>query len=237
MFYQNRSITIMKQFIQTIRFSIASLIIIMMSFLVLEPTVSSAIEDQFTITQQVTAEISFLTPSADIVMSPTLAGITGGTANGSTYVRVLTNNALGYTMTLAASSSLGMIGNTQGGIIKALIPASGIVPDYLFNSAPANSHAFGYTVSASTTSDLAQAFLDNGAGVCNSGSADTVVANDGCWVNASTSARTIVNRTTETESSGATTTIKFRVIISSNPAPAVPQDFYVATTTLTATTN
>ncbi|MEK7641506.1 MAG: hypothetical protein AAB365_00765 [Patescibacteria group bacterium] len=223
----------MKEIIQTLRISMTTLLIVAVAFFTLEPAVSNAIEDQFTVTQVVTAEISFLTPSSDIVMSPQLAGITGGTSNGSTYVRVLTNNALGYSMTLTSSSSLGMIGNTQGGNIPAYTPATGIVPDFSF-SVPVNRAEFGYTVEASTTPDLAQAFLDNGTTTCDTGSADTV---DACWVNASTSARTIINRTTETAASGATTTIKFRVTINSNPSPAVPQDTYVATTTLTATTN
>lgn len=223
----------MKEFIKTLKTSTTALLMLALMFLVVEPTISNAIEDQFTVTQSVTAEISFLTPSTDITMSPTIAGLTGGTSNGSTYVRVLTNNALGYNMTLTASSSAGMVGNSQGGTIPALIPSSGITPNFAFSSAPANSAAFGYTVEASTTADLAQAFLDNGS-TCNTGSGDTV---NSCWVNASTSARTIINRTTSTPSSGATTTIKFRTIISASPIPAIPQDTYVATTTLTAVVN
>jgi hypothetical protein len=223
----------MKEFINTLRISISAMLVTALMFLVIEPTVSNAIEDQFTVTQSVTAEISFLTPSADITMSPSIAGLTGGTSNGSTYVRVLTNNATGYSMTLTASSSAGMIGNTQGGTIPAYVPSSGIVPDFSFTT-PANSARFGYTVEASTTADLAQAFLDNGSTTCNTGSADTV---DACWVNASTTARTIINRSSSTANSGATTTIKFRVTINSSPSPAIPQDTYVATTTLTATTN
>ena len=222
----------MKELTQTLKTSTISLLMLALMFLVVEPAIGNAIEDQFTVTQVVTAEISFLTPASDIVMSPTLAGLTGGTANGSTYVRVLTNNALGYTMTLTASSSVGMLGNSQGGSIPAYIPSDGIIPDFTFTT-PANRARFGYTVEASTTADLAQAFLDNGS-LCNTGAADAV---DSCWVNASTTARTIINRTSATTSSGATTTIKFRTVINSNPLPAIPQDTYVAPTTLTAPPN
>lgn len=224
----------MKEFTKTLKTSTISLLMLALMFLVVEPAIGNAIEDQFTITQSVTAEISFLTPSTDIVMSPTLAGLSGGTSNGSTYVRVLTNNAPGYNMTLTASSSQGMIGNTQGGNIPALVPAVANVPDYSFSTMAANLAGFAYTVEASTTGEVTQLFRDNGSNVCNSGSTEGV---NTCWLNASTSAVTIINRGTETPASGATTTIKFRTIIMPNPSPAIPQDTYVATTTLTAVTN
>lgn len=222
----------MKDFTKSLETSITALLMLTIAFLVVEPAIGSAVEDQFTVSQLITAEISFLTPATDITMSPSLAGITGGTSNGETNVRVLTNNALGYSMSLTASSSAGMIGNASAGTISAYVPSSGIVPDFSF-TAPANTSRFGYTVEASTTADLAAAFKDDGIS-CNTGAGDTV---NSCWVNASTSARQIINRSSSTPASGATTTIKFRVVINSNPVPAIPQDTYVATTTLTATTN
>ena len=202
-------------------------------FVVVEPAIGNAVEDQFTVSQSVTSEISFITPTSDITMSPALAGITGGTSNGQTTVRVLTNNALGYTMTLTASSSVGMLGIANGGNIPAYVPAAGsTTPEYTFTAA-ANTARFGYTVEASTTADLSQAFKDTGT-ICGAGSSDTV---NQCWLNASTSAVTIMNRSTATTASGSTSTIKFRVVINSSPVPSIPQDTYVATTTLTATTN
>lgn len=222
----------MKTIINTFRTSGAVLLMLALTFIGLEPTIGSAIEDQFTVTQIVTSEISFLTPATDITMSPQLAGITGGTSNGSTQVVVHTNNSTGYTMTLTASSSSGMIGNSEGGNIPAYTPASAGVPDRLFSVAT-NKAEFGYTVEASTTADLDQSFLDDGSN-CNTGSADVA---DQCWLNSSTVAETIVNRTSETLASGATTTIKFRVTINSNPVPSIPEDTYVSTTTLTATAN
>ncbi|MES3031030.1 MAG: hypothetical protein V4697_01300 [Patescibacteria group bacterium] len=222
----------MKNLIKTLQASTSYLLILAFMFVVFEPAISKAIEDQFTVTQVVTAEISFLTPGTDITMSPSLAGITGGTSNGQTTIRVLTNNALGYNMTLTASSSLGMIGNSQGGTIPAYIHIGSTTPQFVFTT-PTDTARFGYTVEASTTADLATAFKDTGA-ICGAGSGDTV---DACWINASTSAVTIINRTTATAASGSTSTIKFRTVIDSNPVPAVPQDTYVATTTLTATVN
>ena len=96
-----------------------------------------------------------------------------------------------------------------------------------------NRARFGYSVEASTTADLVQAFKDDGAN-CNTGAGDTA---NSCWLNASTTAFTIVNRSTATVASGATTTIKFRVVVNPNPVPTIPDDAYVATTTLTASAN
>ncbi len=218
---------------KTLKASTALLSLLAILFLVIEPAISNAIDNQFTITQSVTAEISFITPTANVTMSPALAGITGGTANGQTTVRVLTNNALGYSMTLTASSSAGMVGNSGAGNIAAYAPTTGIVPDYTFSVA-ANRAGFGYSVEASTTGEVTLAFRDNGSNTCNTGATEGV---DTCWINASTSARSIINRATATTASGATTTIKFRTVINSSPIPSIPQDSYVATTTLTAIVN
>lgn len=200
-----------------------------------EPIISRAVNDQFTITQEVTSEISFLTTANDVTMNGAIAGLTGGTANGSTQVVVTTNDTSGYTMTIVASSSPAMQGDATSGEIPDYTPATGGVPDYSF-SVPANTAEFGYTVSASTTSDLAQKFLDNGSNTCGTGSVDTN-GSDTCWYGLSTTATSTINRSSETTASGATTTIYFRTQIQSDPSPAVPEDTYTATTTLTAVTN
>lgn len=200
---------------------------------VAEPVISLGAEDQFTISQNVTAEVSFATPASDITMSPAIGGLTGGTANGGTQVVVLTNNDTGYTMTITASSSLGMIGVASStNYIPALV-AAGAVPLYDFNTSTigANKAYFGYTVEASTTADVAQAFKNNGS-ACNIGANN---GSDHCWLNASTTAFTVISRNYYTPASGATTTLKFKVVVNANPSPMIPDDTYVATTTLTAT--
>ena len=170
-------------------------------------------------------------------MLPILGGLSGGLATGQTQVIVKTNNLTGYNMTIAASSSLGMIGNASStNYIPAYVPTTPGVPDYNFNyTVPTNVARFGYSVEASTTSDIVQAFRDNGSNACNS----VVNSNtaDKCWLNASTSAYTIINRSLPTAPNGATTTLFFKVGIGANPNPVIPNDTYVATTTLTATTN
>lgn len=214
--------------------------ILFIGFPVIEPVITrgAATSTQFTVTQEVTSEISFAEEPVDVTMSPALGGISGGNSYGSTTVRVTTNDSAGFNMTLIASSTASghaLQGNSQGGYIPDYRVTATSVPSYSFSVA-ANRAAFGYTVTASTTADLAQQFLDNGSTLCNiAGGTDT--SSGTCWADASTTARTIINRSTETTASGATSTIAFRVTINTNPVPDIPEDFYVATMTLTATTN
>ncbi len=215
--------------------SVALGLLVSFLFMLLEPTISRAqAASQFTITQVVTAEISFSVPPSNVTMSGQLAGLTGGTSNGQTQLIVTTNSTTGYNMTIVASSSPAMQGNTGGGTIPNYTPASASIPDYAF-SVGANTGEFAYTISASTTSDLAQKFLDN-ASVCNAGSADTS-GSTSCWYNMTTVATSTINRSTATAASGATSTIFFRVQITANPSPTIPSATYVATSTLTATVN
>lgn len=201
-----------------------------------EPIIGHSASDIFTVSQTVTGEISFVASTTDVTMSPSIAGLTGGTSNGATQVIVTTNDNAGYNMTINFDD-LGMVG-VAGGTIDAFATTTTqeqAEPNYDFGTSevPANHTAFGYSVEATTTTDLDPSFLDDGAG-CNTGSAD---ASNQCWMGASTTAFTVVNRASETPASGSTTTIKFRTIIRANPAPDVPEDTYYATSTLTALTN
>lgn len=230
---------------ELLQFSGAALMIVGLLFIgfpALEPIITSgaATSTQFTVTQYVTAEISFAEEPADVIMSPSLGGISGGNSYGSTTVRVVTNNTTGYNMTLLASSTASghaLQGTTTSGYIPDFRGTATTVPSYTFSVA-ANRAAFGYTVSASTTADLAQQFLDNGS-LCNIaiGDGGTDTSSGTCWADASTTLRTIINSSAATAASGSTSTIAFRVTINSNPVPAIPEDGYVATMTLTATTN
>jgi len=208
-------------------------------FVGIEPAVSLAgtatSTSQFTISQTVSSEIAFATPASNVIMTTaggqtSIGGLTGGTTNGVTQVAVTTNNLTGYNMTIQASSTVGMIGNASS-TNNIPVYASTTLPDYNFN-VPVNKAYFGYTVNASTSADVVQAFKYSGT-TCNTGS---TVDSAHCWTAATTSFQ-IINRSLPTPSTGATTTLNFRVIINSNPNPVIPNDTYVATTTLTATTN
>ena len=207
------------------------------SYLLLEPSAIKAqsVGKDITISQQITSEISLVTSPQNVTMGA-IAGISGGASFGQTQLAVYTNNALGFTVTLTASSAPAMLGATGGGSISNYTPVSASIPDFAFASnTTGQASEFGYSVSASSTSDLAQKFLDNGS-ACNVGSSDTG-GSSSCWYNASTTATSTLNRTTSTLGSGATSTIFFRVNVPSNPAPTLPQATYIATTTITATLN
>ena len=204
-------------------------LIFAVAFITIEPAISYgavSVTSQFTISQTVFSEIAFATPASNIIMSPTLGGITGGTSNGATSVAVKTNNLTGYNMTIMASTSLGMQGVASStNHIPAYISAVGGIPDYNFNTTV---NGFGYNASST---DVVQAFQNNGAS-CNT---STVNSSSNCWLAATTTAVTIINRNIPTPSTGATTTLSFRVNLIANSM--IPNDTYIATTTLTATTN
>jgi len=205
-------------------------------FVVFEPTIgvgATTATSQFTISQTVNAEVSFSTLASNVTLAPSLGGLTGGDATGTTQVVVVTNDHSGYQMTITASSSLGMLGNrNSANTIPAYTPATPDVPDYNF-TVPVNKAYFGYNVEASTSADLVASFKNNGT-ACNTGSSSGL---NHCWLNASTTAVTIINTTASTAASGSTSTLAFHVKIQANPSPIIPDDTYVATTTLTATAN
>lgn len=200
-------------------------------FGIIEPAVIRAVEDQFTITQAITSEISFVVSTNDVTMG-SIAGLTGGVSYGSTTVRIFTNDNSGFTATIKASTSPAMDGNNTSGTIADYTPATAGIPDYAY-SVPTGEE-FGFTVSASTTSHLAQKFLDNGSNTCNTGSSDTNTSAT-CWMGLSTTATSTLVTNTFTAASGATSTIVFKTTV--NSGSALPEDTYVATTTITATTN
>jgi hypothetical protein len=205
---------------------------LMITYLALEPAISRAVTDEFVVTQEITGEISFSTPAADVTMSPAISSLTGGTSTGATQVVVSTNSATGYTMDIQfdnGSNDGGVLEDAAGNVIPDL-QATG-TPDYDF-TAPANSAAFGYTVEASSSLDIADTFEDDGASDCSGSGTATP---DQCWLTpATTTSELIVNSASLPPLSGSTSTVKFQVVVSPNPSPAIPSGFYYATATLTA---
>ena len=220
---------------------IAALILMvagLFAFAAFEPVTSQAVTatDQFTVSQQVTAEIAFSTTANNVTMSPSIGGLTGGTANGATQVVVKTNNSAGYTMTIDfASSSYGTAAMNQNGgsaYINDYAPATPGTPDYTFSNGTAAQLA--YTVVASTSSDVDPTFLSDGTSNCATGSTNNPST---CWMGPAQAAETIISRSTPTPVSGSTSTIQFRVGVPSNPNPVVSSGYYTATATLTAVTS
>ena len=209
------------------------------AYVILEPTVSrgQAASDTFEVTQTITGEISFLVIAADVTMVGGINGLTGGYATGTTYAVIQTNDPDGYTMTIRFpfATTTGMDGDTTATFINNYTPATPGTADFAWvDNASGGASEFGYSVSASTTADVAQAFKDNGAVCGGGGTLDDI---DKCWLNGSTTAQTIISRTSGAAATGATTTIRFKVSVPNNPSPSLDADTYTATATLTATNN
>lgn len=160
---------------------------------------------------------------ADVVLSPSLPGITGGAATGSVAVSVMTDSQAGYQLTIASNRTPAMQ-TANLDTIADYVPVAGPVPDYTFTTASGEAH-FGYSPEGP---DIAIRFQDN-AGVCGIAGGDTI---DSCWDGLATSSTIIASAPTANQPSGATTTIQFQVGIG-NGSSVVPGS-YTATTTLTA---
>ena len=161
-----------------------------------------------------------LSVTGDVVMSPDLPGLTGGTSNGSTTFTVITDSPAGYQLTIKAENNPAM----QSG--ANTIADYNIVddPDFSFIIAGSDSH-LGFSPNGV---DIVQDFLDNG-GACNIGSLNTSLA---CWEGLSTTAVVMSEGSGSNHPSGATTTVNFRVGIGSSAG--VIAGVYTATTTVTA---
>lgn len=157
--------------------------------------------------------------TGDVTMSPSLPGVTGGTANGSTTFTVLTDNPAGYQLTLEAENNPAM----QFGVYSIANYDAGAGADFSFAVGDGEAF-FGFTPEGV---DIPQVFLDDG-GICG---VDTLDTNFACWVGASTSAQVIAQGSGANHPSGATTTVHFRVGLGSNAG--VIAGVYTATTTVT----
>ncbi|MBP6881543.1 MAG: hypothetical protein KBC35_02875 [Candidatus Pacebacteria bacterium] len=160
-----------------------------------------------------------LTVTGDVIMSPSLPGVTGGTANGSTTFTVLTDDPAGYQLTLESENSPAM----QSGIYSIADYNAGIDADFSFVTGGGEAY-FGFTPEGV---DIPQAFLDDG-GTCGVDTQDSSLA---CWVGASTTAQMIALGSGANHPDGATTTVHFRVGVGSNAG--VIAGVYTATTTVT----
>lgn len=162
-----------------------------------------------------------LSGATDVTMDPAIPGVTGGTANGSTTVTVVTDSPSGYALTITAENDPAM----QKGANTIADYSPGTDPSFAFDVSE-NEAFFGFSPEGA---DIVDRYKDNGADCNTGGSFDTELA---CWDGASTIGQTIAQSTDPNHPNGATTSIRFRVGIGGS----VNQDpgFYVATTTVTA---
>lgn len=164
-----------------------------------------------------------LNTTGGVDMTPDLAGLTGGTSNGSTTVTVLTDNPAGYELVIRASTSPAMI-RVDGSESIADYSPVGAEPDLNFEFA-ATEARFGFSPEGV---DITSRFRDD-TNDCGVGSLDSHLT---CWDGLSTSDAVIARSTDSNHPAGATTTIHFRVGIGGNAG--VIAGAYAATSTVTA---
>lgn len=136
---------------------------------------------------------------ADVTLTPSISGVSGGTGTGSATWNVTTDNAAGYTLSIKADTSPALA--SAGDSFADYTPV-GANPDYTWSIASTDSE-FGYTPEGV---DIAQAFKDNGSS-CNVSTGDTA---DRCWFGFSTSDKEIARRTSGNHPNGTTTTVKMQ---------------------------
>jgi len=198
-----------------------------------EPQSVRALEDQIRITQTVTAEISITSPG-DVTMSPSIPGMTGSggvPSTGSATWTVITNNIQGFSMTIKSSTTPAMRGDATSDYFDDYTTTNLNIPDHIWGIL-SDAAEFGYTVEPETVADTVQLFRDNGT-FCNQPGIQNQI--DRCWLNASTSAVTIINRTASTTSSGEAEVVKFQV--EQGASTFKLEDTYTATTTVTVVVN
>jgi hypothetical protein len=170
--------------------------------------------------QQMQEVFISLASTGDVIMSPDLPGLTGGTSNGSSTFTVITDSPSGYQLLIEAANNPAMQSGANS--IADYVPVG--VSDFTFTVGAGEAY-FGFTPQGN---DIVQAFKDDGAD-CNIDSGDTALA---CWDGLSVAPKTIAEGIGANHPDGATTTVNFRVGLGTNPG--VIAGVYTATTTVTA---
>lgn len=171
--------------------------------------------------QQMHSAYIAISTVADVTLSPSIDGTTGGTANGSTTVLVTTDNPAGYELYIKASSSPALV---SGANSFADYTPAGANPDFTFSIA-ANASEFAFSPEGN---DITSEYKDNGTS-CNTGALDT---NDSCWNSLSTTNELIAQSSASNYPSGTQTVIEFRA--ASGASNTQSAGTYQATTTVTA---
>ncbi len=172
--------------------------------------------------QQMQSASLSVVPPTDVVMSPAIGGVSGGTSNGSTTFKVTTDDTAGYSVSIVASSSPAL---TSGLDSFADYATSGANPDFTFATTTATTSLFAFSPKGA---DVQARFKDDGSTACGAGSSQTA---DKCWDGLSTMSKMIVSRSSSNHPNGASTTISFRAWSGSGHVQLAGN--YVATTTIT----
>jgi hypothetical protein len=165
-----------------------------------------------------------MSPIDSVPLSPSIPGVAGGFANGSTSVVVITDSPAGYELLIKSDSTPAL--QTAGGssTIADYVPVG--VADYDLDTGDSDAH-FGYSIEGE---NAVNRFWHDGVDKC--GGAGSFNTAQVCWDGLSTTSKQIVLRTTSNHPSGTETRFHFRVGVGGSviQAPGV----YTATTTVTA---
>jgi hypothetical protein len=164
--------------------------------------------------------LSLTTPD-NVNLTPSLGGITGGIASGSTSVLVLTDSPSGYSLTLEAQASPAMQKGSD--TIADYVPTASPLADLAFITTMTDVH-FGFSPSGP---DVVLRYR-NDTSACGVGVLSTP---ESCWDGLSTTPILIAEGVAN-HPDGVSTTLDFRVGIGGGVV--VPEGEYIATTTLTA---
>jgi len=171
--------------------------------------------------QQLQEVFISLSAPTDVLMNPSIPGITGGVSYGSTTVTVITDSPGGYMLLLSAEAD------------PAMQSGSNSIPNY-----PAGTPDFAFTVPAASARfgvspegvDIPDVFRDD-TFVCGVGVSDTPLA---CWTGIATTGVAMAESSNGNQPDGATTTLQFQLGVTAGAG--VMSGEYTATTTLTALT-
>lgn len=199
-------------------------------FFAVEPQIGHSAESvDFRVRQTITDETSFSVDPSHVTMNGGIAGLTGGTATGTTGFVVRSTNASGYSVTIDFYDNAGlyaMLGDEDGGEeIRDYALGAGTPT---FNMTASTAAQFAYSVNSSSSPDNAQNFKYTGT-TC--GGAGTLTSHGKCWKSPSTSPVEVVNRSVAA-TTGATSTLIFKVHVPSGATPTPTAQTYTATATL-----
>jgi len=158
-------------------------------------------------------------------LTPSIGGVTGGTATATTSLTVITDNPLGYSLSIKADTTPALKSGLYS--FANYTPTSTGIPDYEWSISNSDSE-FGFSPEGT---DIKQKYKDDG-GSCNTGGSDNP---DKCWYGLSTSDESISNSSSANNPSGTQTTIKLKA--ESGSAHIQESGAYTATITATAMTN
>lgn len=200
------------------------------TFLMLEPTVTRAqlTESTFTTSVEIGGEVSFVAAVDNATMTPSIQGLSGGTANGSTTFQVNSNDPAGYTVTIQFDNATTAMRLGTGTDPAKVIPNYGGTEQLVFSDGVgANEARFGFTVGGT---NAAQLFRNNGASCNQSAGTATGTA---CWWLGDTSITPATIVDSDAVAASEEHTLYFRVQVNENPSPTLELGTYTATATLT----